>query len=237
MKKLILLIATVTLCMILFLACDKDNPTAPYNPVIDPANFVSTIDNPFYPLTPGTIFFYESATQEGKEINKVHVTHATKEILGVTCVVVEDTVWLEGNIIEAALDWYAQDKDGNVWYFGEDSKAFENGVVVSTEGSWEAGVDGAKPGYIMKAAPKIGESYRQEYYEEEAEDMAEVLSLTDSASVPYGSYQNCLKTREWTPLERNFEENKYYAAGVGCVLEVVTKGGSERVELIDIKHE
>lgn len=234
MKKLILLITAVTLWLILFLACDKDNPTAPYNPVIDPANFVTIVDNPFFPLTPGTSYHYKAITSEGTETNTVHVTHATKEILSIACVIVEDTVWLEGNIIEATLDWYAQDKDGNVWYFGEDSKEFENGVVVSTEGSWEAGVDGAKPGIIMEGNPKVGDTYRQEYYKDEAEDMAEVLSLTDSASVPYGSFKDCLKTREWNPLERNFEENKYYAAGIGCVLEVVTKGGSERVEMINI---
>jgi hypothetical protein len=238
MKRTKLLSAVIGLIVLSFSGCSKENSTEPdYNPVIKPENFSTTIDNPFFPLTPGMIYHYRALTGEGTETNTVNVTHATKEILGVKCVVVEDTVWLDGKLSEATLDWYSQDQEGNVWYFGEDSKEFENGVVISTEGSWKAGVDDAKPGIVMEGNPKSGDKYRQEYYEDEAEDMAQVISLADSASVPYGSYHNCLKTREWTPLESNFEENKYYAAGVGCVLEVAVKGGSERIELIDIEHD
>ena len=142
------------------------NATEP--PVIDPANFVSVISNPYLPLTPGTVFRYEGTTDGRPEVNTVRVTHQTKRLLGVFCVVVADSVWVEEKLEEVTADWYAQDKDGNVWYFGEDSKAYENGQVVSTEGSWEAGVDGAQPGYVMKANPQVGESYRQEYYEDEA---------------------------------------------------------------------
>jgi hypothetical protein len=206
----------------------------PYDPVIDPENFVDGVDNPYFPLTPGTTFVYEGDTEEGTEHIEVEVTDDTKEILGVECVVVRDTVWVDGELVEDTFDWYAQDTDGNVWYMGEDTKEYKDGEVVSTEGAWEAGVDGAKPGIIMWADPQIGTSYRQEYYAGEAEDMAEVISLTESASVTYGSFDDLLVTKEWTPLEPGIAENKYYAAGVGLVLEEVVEGGSERVELIDI---
>ena len=206
----------------------------PYDPVIDPENFVDGVDNPYFPLVPGTTFIYEGDTEEGTEHIEVVVTDDTKEVLGVDCVVVRDTVWVDGEMVEDTFDWFAQDTDGNVWYMGEDSKEYEDGEVVSADGSWEAGVDGAKPGVIMWADPQIGTSYRQEYYEGEAEDMAEVISLTESASVTYGSFENLLVIKEWNPLEPGVAENKYYAAGVGLVLEEVVEGGSERIELIDI---
>jgi hypothetical protein len=208
-----------------------------YDPIIDPADFVGGIDNPYMPLMPGTIFVYEGETEDGIETNEVYVTHQTKEILGVTCIVVWDRVWLDGELIEETYDWYAQDKDGNVWYFGEDSKEYEGGVVVSTEGSWEAGVDGAEPGIVMKANPQVGDSYRQEYYEGEAEDMAEVLSLTESVSVGYGDFDNCLMTKEWTALDPGVVEHKYYAAGVGEVLVVMVEGGTDRAELKDKRYD
>jgi hypothetical protein len=210
---------------------------AGYNPVINPADFTTKIDNKYFPLVPGTTFIYEGISEKGNEHNEVAVEDETKTILGVTCVVVEDTVKVGGQIIEQTLDWYAQDKNGNVWYFGEDSKEYKNGKVVSIGGSWEAGVKGAKPGIIMEANPKVGDSYRQEYLKSEAEDMADILSLSESASVKYGSFTDCLKTRDYTPLEPNVVENKYYAPGVGEVLITLEKGGTERIELIEIKTE
>ena len=206
-----------------------------YNPSINPVNFVSVIDNPFYTLKPGTEYTYESETDEGTEKNIVIVTDKTKVILGVKNIVVWDRVWLDDELIEETFDWYVQDKEGNVWYFGEDSKEYEDGKVVSTEGSWESGVDGAKPGIIMKANPKKGDSYKQEYYEGEAEDMADVVSLNERVSVPYGSFTNCLKTRDWIQIDSTLNEYKYYCTGPGnVVLEVVVDSG-ERVELIDLK--
>jgi hypothetical protein len=165
------------------------------------------------------------------------VTNQTKVILGVNTTVVHDKVWADGKLIEETFDWYAQDKEGNVWYLGEDSKEFEDGKVVSTEGSWEAGVDSAKPGIIMKANPHVGDGYLQDYYAGHAEDMAEVVSLNESVSVASESYENCLKTREWTSLDPGKEENKYYAQGVGTVLEMSAKGGSGRIELINVTTE
>ena len=206
----------------------------PYPPVIDPANFVSVIDNPYFPLTPGTTFIYEGKTEKGNEHNEVIVIPEVKTILGVPCVVVSDTVTVDGKLEEATLDWYAQDKQGNVWYFGEDSKEYENGKVVSTKGSWEAGVDGAQPGIIMEANPKVGDTYRQEYYKGEAEDMASVESLSEADTVPYGSFKDLLMTREWSALNPSVVEHKYYARGVGFIL--VTMGDTERLELVDVRQ-
>jgi len=245
MKKFIYLSALIVIVLLFPSGCnnpfssnrEKRKEDTTYNPAINPENFVTQIDNKYYPLKPGTKYFYQVETEEGTERNEVYVTHETKTILGVPCVVVDDRVWLNDELIEATLDWYAQDKEGNVWYFGEASKEYEKGKVVSAEGSWEAGLDGAKPGIIMKANPVVGHIYRQEYYFNHAEDMAEVLSLSESASVPYGPFENCVKTKDWNPLEKDTIEEKYYAPGVGVVLEVMVQGGSERVELITITTE
>jgi hypothetical protein len=153
--------------------------------------------------------------------------------MGVTCMVVRDTVSTGGQVIEDTWDWYAQDVHGNVWYFGEDTKEFENGKVVSTEGTWEGGVGGARPGIVMLADPQVGLTYHQEYLKGVAEDMAQVLDLSTNATVPAGSYGHAVQTKEWTPLQPKVLENKYYVAGIGCVLEVTVKGGTDRVELVE----
>jgi hypothetical protein len=208
---------------------------AAYSPSIDPADFTTKIHNKYFPLKPGTTFVYRGKTEDATEGDVVAVTSDTRSVMGIECVVVKDTVTEDGEMTEKTFDWYSQDNEGNVWYFGEDSKEYENGKVKSTEGSWEAGKDGARPGIIMPADPKIGHTYRQEYYEGEAEDMAKALKLDASATVPYGSFDHVLVTREWTPLEPNIAEHKYYAAGVGNVLEVSVKGPQERLELVDVK--
>jgi hypothetical protein len=208
-----------------------------YAPHIAPADFSTKIDNKYFPLKPGTTFVYRGKTQDATEGDTVKVTSDTRNIMGVECVVVNDRVTEGGKLTEQTYDWYAQDKKGNVWYFGEDSKEYENGKVKSTGGSWEAGKDGAKPGIIMPASPKVGKTYRQEYYKGEAEDMAKALKLTGSVKVPYGSFDNVLVTDEWTPLEPNVAEHKYYAPKVGNVKEIATKGPKETLELIDVKHE
>lgn len=204
---------------------------------INPTNFVKKIDNKYFPLKPGTKFLYTGVTEEGNEVNEVFVTDDTKVILGVTTVVVRDTVKVNGELTEKTFDWYAQDKQGNVWYFGEDSKEYKNGKVVSTEGSWEAGVDGAKPGIIMEANPHIGDTYQQELAKGVAEDMAKVLSLTESVSVPFGSFDHVLQTKEWTPLEPGMVEHKFYAPKIGLVLAIQVKGPQERIELINKTRE
>jgi len=224
------------IAVLLTAGCTSGPADIPYNPKIIPEDFVATIDNPFMPLVPGTRMVYEGLTDAGRERIDYFVTNETREVMGVTCVVVRDTVRLNGELIEDTYDWHAQDKNGNVWYFGEDSKEYKNGKVVSTTGSWEAGVDGAQPGIVMPASPTPGPPFRQEYYAGEAEDMAKVDRLGMSVTVPYGSFTGVLRTLEWTPLEPVFYEYKYYAPGVGMVLEAL-RGSRERVELLSISRQ
>ena len=207
-------------------------------PQIDPANFVSAVTNPFFPLVPGTTFVYEGETEGVPTREVMTVTNETKLILGVTTTVVHVQSFEDGVLIEETFDWFAQDVDGNVWYFGEDTMELdEAGNVISTEGSWEAGVDGAEPGIIMLADPKKGKRYQQENAPDIAEDMAQVRRLNASVCVPYGCFDNVLVTKEWTPLEREVVENKYYAKGVGFILSIMVKGGEERLELVSISHQ
>lgn len=234
MKKLGTAICLLGTTLLALAGCGEDPATGPAGSVIDPADYVSGVDNPYWPLVPGTTFIYEGESGGESERIVVEVSAATKNILGVACMVVRDRVWADGDLVEDTRDWYAQHVDGDVWYFGEDSREIEDGQVVGSEGSWEAGVDDAEPGVVMRAQPEVGESYRQEYYEDEAEDMASVLSLSAPAAVVFGSYPNCLQTREWSPLEPGVAEHKFYAPGVGLVLEVMVEGGAGRVELVDL---
>ncbi|HEU4347300.1 MAG TPA: hypothetical protein VFR35_05875 [Actinoplanes sp.] len=203
-----------------------------YAPVIDPAAFRPAGDNPLFPLRPGLRWDYRSATADGVETTVVTVTARTKTIMGVTCVEVRDTVRIDGRLKEDTLDWYAHRDDGSVWYFGEDTKEYENGKVTTTKGSWVAGVDGALPGIVMPARPQAGDRYRQEYDKGDAEDMAEVLDIADRATVPTGGYDRVVKTKETTPLEPDVLEHKYYAPGVGMVLTIDVADGGTRDELV-----
>ena len=207
----------------------------PYDWTIDPADFVTTIDNPYLPLQPGTVTIYEGTSEGEREVVTVRVTGRTRMILGVPSVVVRDTVRVNGEITEDTFDWYAQDVDGNVWYMGEDTKEYDGGEVVSTEGSWEAGVDGALPGVIMPADPKVGLAYTQEHYAGLAEDKGKIVALGRRVSVPYGSFQDVLVTEDWTPLEKNVLERKSYARGIGVVHEELVKGGQEVLRLVEVR--
>jgi len=205
----------------------------PYTPEIDPANFVEGIDNPWLPYLPGTTWVYEGETEDGLERIVVEVTGDTREIMGVECTVVRDRVYLDGELIEDTFDWYAQDLDGNVWYFGEITFELEDEEIVSLEGSWEGGRDGAWPGIVMMAVPDVGDYYRQEMLLGEAEDMGEVLALDASVSTEFGDYEGCVQTRDFTPIEPDALEYKYYAYGVGFVLE--EKPEEEvRIELVEM---
>jgi hypothetical protein len=207
-----------------------------YDPVIDPSNFVARIDNPYFPLRPGTTFIYEGQTAQGFEHDEFAVTHHTRVILGVTCVEVHDSVTVDGELTEDTLDWFAQDRDGNVWYFGENTHELEDGLITTIDGTFMAGVNGDKPGIIMKAHPAIGDFYRQEFSLQNAEDFAETVSLTASVTVPAGTFHNCLKSKETTPLETDLLEYKFYAPGVGNVLTVDARTG-DREELVQIRHQ
>ncbi len=204
-----------------------------YEPQVRPEDFVASIDNPYLAFTPGSRWVYES--DDGSERIEVIVLEETRVVMGITATVVRDTVYEDGEMVEDTYDWFAQDKDGNVWYLGEDTTEYEGGEAVSTEGAWEAGVDGAKPGIVMLAAPKAGDAYRQEYYAGEAEDMGRVVELGDSASVPFGEFDDLLVTEDWTPLEPEVIERKYYARGIGLVLEEKVAGEEGRVELISFE--
>jgi hypothetical protein len=216
-------------------------PVENYSPNIDPSNFVKDIDNPCFPLEPSTTWVYEGQTPEGTGRVEDTVLQETKRVMGVECVVLRDRVWLNGELIEDTVAWHAQDEEGNVWYFGEYTKEYENGEVVSTEGSFEAGRKGALPGIIMPADPKVGDSYHQEYHKGEAEDMAKVTSLdgatlNDAVSTPYDSFSEAvLVTKNWNPLEPNILEHKYYAPGVGLIGETKVTGLPETIEHIDFK--
>lgn len=199
---------------------------------IDPANFAERIDNPLFPLIRGTVYTYRFTNDEGVEEKVVtEVTDQTKVVLGIDCTVVHDQEFEDGELVEDTYDWYAQDKDGNVWYLGEDTQELEDGKVISTDGAWEAGVDGAEPGIIMLVDPQPGQRYRQEYYAGEAEDRAEVVSINHTVTVPYGTFENCLKVRETTPLEPDVLEFKYYAPGVGFI-QAQDESGRPTEELI-----
>ena len=203
---------------------------------LDPADFTTKIDNPYYPLAPndqpGRKWTYDSTDEH----IVVTVTGQTKDIQGITARVITDVVTSRngGGFVEVTKDWYAQDNDGNVWYLGEDTKEYENGKVASTKGSWEHGVNGAYGGIIMPADPQPGQTYRQEYYKGEAEDRAKVVTLDAKVTVPFGTFDNALKTADSSPLEPGAVEFKYYAKGVGHVLRTSEDGGG-REELISFK--
>jgi hypothetical protein len=206
----------------------------PYDPVIDPANYTTNIDNPYFPLKPGTTYIYEGPTSKGFIRTEFAVTTNTKLIDGVTCVEVHDQVFTDGALTEDTLDWFAQDKEGNVWYFGEDSDELVNGRVSSLGGSWQGGVNGASPGIVMKAHPKVGEFYRQEFLLNTAEDTAGVLSRDQAVTVPAGTFHHCLETAEITGLEPGALEHKFYAPGVGNVqtIDLVTGDTFPLVQIV-----
>src|SRR5687768_974824 len=202
-----------------------------------PADFTTKIDNPYWPMRPGTRWVYRETDSAGaRQRVVVAVTHRTKLIAnGVTARVVYDVVTEDGKPVEVTDDWYAQDRAGNVWYLGEDTTEYEDGKPVSKEGSFEAGVDGAEAGVIVPADSEPGMAYRQEYYEGEAEDEGEVVRVGEQAEVPAGHYEDVVMTKDTNPLEPKVLEFKFFAPGVGPVLAVSVSGGSDREELLSFK--
>jgi hypothetical protein len=208
-------------------------PQGPQRVELDPSDFVATIDHPFWPLKPGSRWLYREAAGDGTvQRVEVTVTDQKRDILGIQATVVHDVVTEDGQVVEDTFDWYGQDRSGNLWYLGEDTKEYEGGKVVSTSGSWEAGVDGAQAGIILPAKPVVGLAYRQEYYQGQAEDSAKILSLDELAEVPFGSFDHVLMTKDYTPLEPKLLEHKFYARGVGPVLAIAVSGGADREELV-----
>jgi hypothetical protein len=208
-------------------------PTGSEPAKLDPADFTTEIDNAYWPMSPGSRWVYREVENGDVQRVTVTVTDRTKTIDGIEARVVHDLVTTpDGKKVEDTFDWYAQDKDGNLWYLGEDTKEYEDGKVVSTEGSWEHGVDGAEAGIVVPAKPKQGLTYREEYYAGHAEDAAEVLSVDGKVQVPYGRFGNAMITRNFSGIEPNVEELKFYAKGVGPVLELLVSGGAGRTELL-----
>ena len=200
---------------------------------LDPVDFATEIDNAYWPMSPGSRWVYREVEKGDVQRVTVTVTDRTKTIDGIEARVVHDLVTTpDGEKVEDTFDWYAQDKDGNLWYLGEDTKEYEDGKVVSTEGSWEHGVDGAEAGIIVAAEPEQGLTYREEYYAGEAEDAAEVLSVEGKVQVPRGRFTGAMITRNYSGIEPNVEELKFYARGVGPVLELLVSGGAGRTELL-----
>lgn len=202
---------------------------------LDPADFTVDITNPWWPMAPGDRWVYEGTDAEGG-VQRVEVTvlgETRRVASGVEARVVHDLVTEGGAVVEDTRDWYAQDVDGNVWYLGEETAEYEDGRVVSTEGSWEAGVDGAQPGILVPAGPEPGLAYRQEHLAGEAEDEAVVLSVSEQVEVPTGHHTRALLTRDTTPLEPEVAELKFYAPGVGPVLVLQVSGGTSREVLVE----
>ena len=199
-----------------------------------PAHFTTQIDNPFLPFVPGTRMVYRStdAGETGREV--VRVTHRTKLVDGVRVRIVRDRAYVGGELVEDTRDWFAQDRRGNVWYFGENTKTLRNGKVTSTKGSWAAGRNGASAGIVMEAHPKVGDAYSQEDAPGVAEDRGKVLSLDATATVPYGSFTGLLKTKDFSPLEPAVVEHKFFLRGVGSILEKEVRGGNERLALVRV---
>jgi len=200
---------------------------------LSPSDFVRHVDNPYFPLKPGSKWRYKGNKEGTRMIDRLRATHRTKTILGVKTTVVHDVILMHGRPEEVTNDFYAQDRHGNVWYFGEATKELDrHGHIISTEGSFKAGVDGARAGLYIPGHPKVGDTARQEFYVGQAEDHFKVLDLKAHVSVPFVSTNKALRTKEWTPLEPNVVDNKYYVRGVGTVREIAVKGPVERLELV-----
>jgi hypothetical protein len=213
--------------------CPVPLPQGSDEVVLDPVDFVDRVDHPYLPMATDTRWVYRETDPEGERQRvEVTVTTRTRPILGIDAVVVHDKVTTRGELIENTFDWYAQDACGNVWYLGEKTKEYEDGVVVSTAGSWEAGVDGAQPGVVMPAEPQVDLTYRQEYYAGQAEDAAEILSLDEQAQVPFGHFRDVILIKEFTPLHPRVLEYKLYAEGVGMVIALAVSAGADREELM-----
>jgi hypothetical protein len=214
-----------------------------YNPRFERRNFVPQVTNKYFTLEPGTKFTFVKKTSKGTERTEVTVLRETKQVMGVTTIVVSDRVWLNDKLKEDTRDWYAQDRDGNVWYFGEAVANYKDGKLVNYSGTWEAGVDGAQPGIIMPANPSVGLTYQQEHAKGKAEDMGTIIALGKQVKVPYATFQDCVQIRDWSRIEKTANEYKYYCPGVGFVVleesawPLASRLWDSKTELISVSRE
>src|SRR5213594_2719759 len=213
---------------------DAKASSSDYEPVLDPANFVAVVDNPYFPLPVGRTLVYEGVKDGQTQIDTVTITNQTKVILGITATAVSDISTQDGALLEKTIDWYAQDKQGTVWYLGEDTTAFLASGKTDTSGSWQAGVRGAEPGIIMEANPQIPDAYRQEFLAGSAEDTAWVVEVGGTVTVPYGKLRNTLSTLEAARIEPGHYDVKIYAPGIGIVLEQALTGPTETAQLVSV---
>jgi hypothetical protein len=212
-------------------------PPAGASPPFRPDSFVARVDNPWFPLAPGTVWTYRGVEGGKPSRDVVTVTHATRVIQGVRATAVRDLLYVDGRLEERTTDWYAQDRAGNVWYLGEATAELDaKGRVTTREGSWLAGVDGAKAGMYMPAHPVVGLSGRQEYLEGHAEDHFRVRAVNANVHVPALNSTHALLTEEWSPLEPGVLDHKLYVRGTGIVLDQAVKGGDERSALISVRR-
>jgi len=234
-KQMAFLFVLLATAMTIFAArASNARPTAADATALDPANFVAVVDNPYFPLPIGRTLVYEGIKDGQSQIDTVTVTNQTKTILGIAATVVSDVATHDGTVLEKTSDWYAQDKQGNVWYLGEDTVAFLPNGKADTSGSWEAGVRGAIPGIVMEANPQIPDAYRQEYLAGQAEDTAWVVQVGGTITVPYGKLKNILVTLEATRIEPGAYDQKVYAPGIGIVSEQALTGEPETARLVSV---
>jgi hypothetical protein len=204
---------------------------------IDPGDFTNPLPNSYFPLEPGTVSILRGSEDGARLLNRTTVTSWTKVIQGVTTTVVQDVLYSDGILEEKTTDWYAADNIGTVWYFGERTATYdEHGAVISTEGSWQAGVDGASAGIIMPANPRPTDAYRQESYRGHAEDQAWIVANHQVVHVPYGAITQAVRSYEWTRLEPGVVAVKFYGPGLGIVREKDISGGDELLELVRVEH-
>jgi len=199
---------------------------------IDPDNFVRTITNPYLPYRPGSVWVYTGVKDGQTQRDVVRVTHRTRTIMGVTTTAVSDVATHGGAVLESTTDWYAQDRQGNVWYFGEATKARNPDGTFDTSGSWVAGVEGARPGIMMTAHPEVGDAHRQEYWRGQAEDQYWLVDMASTATVPAGAYTGAARTLEWSRLEPGVVDEKLYVPGIGVVKELAASGPKEVANLV-----
>jgi hypothetical protein len=214
----------------------KPSATPKYAPVVKAANFVKTINNPYFPLVPGSTSLFTGTKDTSKLIEQITVTKRTRKIMNVTCVEVDTALTIDDKLANKTINWYAQDKQGNVWSFGASVKVYSpTGKITSTQGTWLAGAAGGLPGIVMQANPDTSLAYRQDYSKGHAEDMAQVLSLSESVTGTAGSFTDVVEIKEWTPLQPDIVVNKWYAKGVGLIMAKVVQGGNQELQLTEAK--
>jgi hypothetical protein len=231
-RRLMFPIAGLAAAAALGLAAGNGAATGAPRAGVDPANFVRTITNPFLPYRPGSVWVYTGVKDGQKQRDVVRVTHRTRTIMGVTTTAVTDVATHGGMVLEQTTDWYAQDQQGNVWYFGEATRARNPDRTYDTSGSWLAGAHGARPGIMMTAHPAVGDAHRQEFWRGQAEDQYWLVELGAGVTVPAGTYSHAARTIEWSRLEPGVIDEKFYVPGVGVVKELAANGPKEVAKLV-----